>query len=127
VLTPAVADSAGDLPSSDTVPGQTAEPSRDAALAIAIFGKWVSGERDTTRGPMRFTFSIGADGWLDATGFPSSHEQGEQFHLSGPYLMDGNSLTCAAINGGRPVEVRLENGLLHLKIDESLSFRLRRP
>lgn len=75
---------------------------------------------------MRFTFSFGADEWLEATGIPSNDEQGEKFHLGGPYVLDASALTSAAFNKGRPMEVRLENDHLLLNI-EGLRFRLRRP
>jgi hypothetical protein len=127
VLASAVAGPEADLNSDETDSGQVPEQSQDAPLATTILGRWVCGERDTTRGPMRFTFSIGADGWFDVTGIPANDEQREEFRRGGPYRLEGNHLICAAVNEGRPIRVRREEDRLVLKFDERLEFRLRRP
>ena len=75
---------------------------------------------------MRFEFRIGDDNRFDVIGTPLTGPEGDAYRRSGPYRLEGNRVVSPAIDEGRPVRVQLENGLLHLKIDAGLEFRLRR-
>src|SRR5437764_14031269 len=83
----------------------------DAAtdLPDEIVGVWVSDERDTNRGRMNFTFSIGSDGTLDVLGTPLDGAAEKEFHNHGPYHLHGNSLVTPALNLGQPGQVWLDD------------------
>jgi hypothetical protein len=100
----------------------------DAApdLPDEIVGVWVSDERDTNRGRMRFEFRFGSDGTLDVRGTPLDGAAEKEFHNHGPYRLDGNSLVTPALNLGQPVRVWLDDGHLMVVIHDTLEFRLRR-
>jgi hypothetical protein len=75
---------------------------------------------------MRFEFRIGDNRRFDVTGTPLTGPEDYAYRRGGPYRLEGNRLVSPAINEGRPVRVQLANGLLHLRIDDGLEFRLRR-
>ena len=75
---------------------------------------------------MRFRFRIGSDGTMDVTGTPANGSGADVYRRSGPYRLDGDRLVSPAVNQGRPVQIRLQRGILFLIIDENLVFQLRR-
>jgi hypothetical protein len=93
---------------------------------MEIVGTWTSEVRETKQGPMLFEFRIGSDGKMDVTGTPAKGSEAEVFRRSGSYRLDGEQLVSLAVNEGRPVQVRLQAGILYLTIDKTLVFRLRR-
>jgi hypothetical protein len=91
-----------------------------------IGGTWVSEVRETEWGPLRFEYHIGDDGRFDVTGTPLTHPDGEVYRRSGPYRLQGDRLVTPALNEGQPVDVRLRDNQLLLRIDDGLEFRLQR-
>jgi hypothetical protein len=89
-------------------------------------GTWVSGQRQTKHGPMTFVFRLEGDGYLEVIGTPVGGG-GEEFRRYGPYRLEGGRLVSPALNEGQPIQVALSDGRVTLTIDETLSFRLRRP
>ena len=87
-------------------------------------GTWVSEVRPTDWGPMHFEFHIGGDGRFDVTGTPLPSPEGEVYRHGGPYRLEGGRLVTPALNDGQPVDVRLRQGRLLLRIDDRLEFRL---
>jgi hypothetical protein len=91
-----------------------------------LLGIWKSGVRQTKYGPMTFEFRFGGEGELKVTGSPAKGSGGEVFRRKGPYRLKGEELVSPAINEGQPVQVRLQAGILIVRIDESLVLELRR-
>jgi hypothetical protein len=75
---------------------------------------------------MSFVFRLETDGYLEVIGTPLG-PGGEEFRRHGPYRLEGGQLVSPELNEGRPIQVALHNGRVTLTIDETLSFRLRRP
>ena len=90
-----------------------------------LVGTWVSEERDTKYGRMSFEFRFGADGHLEVIGTPAAAGGGE-YRRSGPYRAGEARLVTPALNEGQPIQATLHEGRLTLRIDETLSLRLRR-
>jgi hypothetical protein len=109
-------------PTGDTAPETTPTPPTEEEL----LGDWVSEERQTIQGPMRFVFRLGRDGRLEITGTPTGPEAPDVYHRSGTYRLDGDSLVSPAINQGQPAHLALRDGRLTLTIDETLRLRLHR-
>jgi hypothetical protein len=108
--------------SGDTVLEGTPAPPTPEELA----GYWVSGVRQTTQGPMRFTVWFGSDGRLEITGTPTDTAPTEEFRRSGRYHLAGDSLVSPVINQGRPARLALRERRLTLTIDDTLTLRLSR-
>ena len=75
---------------------------------------------------MRFEFRFGADGRIDVLGTLGPNTSADVYRKSGPYRWDEGQLITPALNEGKPVQVELQVDRLMLRIDERLSFDLRR-
>ena len=75
---------------------------------------------------MRFEFRFGPDGRIDVLGTPGPNTGADVYRKSGPYRWDEGQLITPALNEGKPVQVELQVDRLMLRIDERLSFDLRR-
>jgi hypothetical protein len=104
----------------------SSQESETIPSAQEVLGTWISEVRETGQGPMTFTFRLAADGSLEIRGQPDAKGAGKEYLRSGKYSFEGDRLISAAIKGGRPARVGLEDGQLILTIDETLAFRLRR-
>jgi hypothetical protein len=75
-------------------------------------------------GRQRFVFTFEANGEFDVQGFPVDEAEGEPYRRSGAYQIVDGKFVSPAINDGRPVAIRFENGRLIFTIDDELEFRL---
>jgi hypothetical protein len=74
----------------------------------------------------RALFRIGTDGNLDVTGTPADPSDAEVFRRTGPYRLQGNQLVAPVFNEEQPILVRFQEGRLHLRFDDTLTFQLQR-
>jgi hypothetical protein len=107
---------------SDGALDAAAEPN----LAAAIIGNWLSDERQTAWGPMRFEFRFGVDTQLDVMGTTSSAGTNGVYERHGAYRLTNAILITPALNEGEPVRISLRDDQLTIKIDDTLEFRLKR-
>lgn len=95
-------------------------------ISDRLVGNWLSPVRQTQWGPMVFDFHFGADGQFEVTGEPATQSSPETWRRRGSYRLKGNQFSSPVVNEGNPVEVHFEGAALVFKVDDSLTFRLRR-
>jgi len=102
-------------------------PDPTAEVSSTVPGDWVSPPTDTRLGRLRFRFQFDDDGQFEVRGNRSDAPNEPSYVRQGHYRLDRGRLISPALNDGRPVTLVTDGEALELRIDERLTFRLRRP